>query len=218
MYIGGGVVDAAFNVKNGIKTLTKILLKGGIGTIEFSNSSDQFNNYDDLKSTMDQFKNDFNEVIIEIGTKEKDDYSVSYVPWEKALNSAIKSGADRIIIEGGGGDVGIYDEKSHLKLMLLVHLLKICSDSDYDYSKLIFETMRRKHQAVLMKIMGKDVSLGNIPLEDVDFINKGKNYFKGDTPQYLRLLNEYNEIMNQSRNGGLSLDFNKLLMLGYQEY
>ncbi|AZR74394.1 phosphosulfolactate synthase [Anoxybacter fermentans] len=116
-------------------------------------------------------------VLTEIGKKDKNEvFQVDEMV--KLLNKDLENGAYRVIVEGReSGTVGIYDSKGDADQNILEKLLYGAPSSEV----IIWEAPLKKQQVHLIKTLGNNVNLGNIPTSDILAVEALRNGLRGDT-------------------------------------
>jgi phosphosulfolactate synthase len=115
-------------------------------------------------------------VYAEVGEKDPDALLAPY-RWVELITDALSAGATQVVCEGrGSGDAGIYRRDGEPRTGLVD---EICHA--IDPAKLIFEAPHRAQQAWLIKAIGPDVNLGNIPPREVIPLETLRLGLRGDT-------------------------------------
>ena len=115
-------------------------------------------------------------VYAEVGEKDPDALLAPY-RWVELITDALSAGATQVVCEGrGSGDAGIYRRDGEPRTGLVD---EICHA--IDPAKLIFEAPHRAQQAWLIKAIGPDVNLGNIPPHEVIPLETLRLGLRGDT-------------------------------------
>lgn len=147
----------------------------GITTIEISDGSVEIPAVEKLR-LIESFANDFN-VVSEVGSK---DSSVVVAPmrWVKAIKDELNAGASQVILEGReSGTAGLYRTTGEMRTGLLEEVL----DAGIDPKVLVLEAPQKAHQVYLITLMGPNVNLGNIALDDVIACESLRRGVRGDT-------------------------------------
>lgn len=118
-------------------------------------------------------------VLTEVGKKDQEE-SLSLAGTGKILELDLLAGVDYIIIEGreSGKGIFIYDYEGSINLSLFTGILAIVEERQ---EKLIWEAPLKKQQVFLIKELGVNVNLGNIPPEEVMAVEALRRGLRGDT-------------------------------------
>ena len=102
-------------------------------------------------------------VYSEVGQKDPD-VVVTPAKWVRAIQAELAAGASKVILEGReSGTAGMYRTSGEIRMGLIDEIL----DAGIDPEKLIFEAPNKASQTWLIKHIGVDVNLANVPPEDV---------------------------------------------------
>jgi len=176
-YPGGTLFEIAF-IKNKFNEFLDEAHKLGFKAIEISDGSTNISKEDRAEVISKAKENGFL-VITEVGKKNPaEDHKLNTDSRIDIINSDLKAGADRVIIEAreGGKDLGIYDECGDVKEDELESLIK-----SVDMNKLIWEAPLKNQQVYLILKFGSNVSLGNIAPEEVTALESMRQGLRGDT-------------------------------------
>lgn len=133
----------------------------------------------DIPKAVKQAKKQGLNVVVEIGFKDqKRDDSLSIKDRMANIHSAVESGADHIILEareqGEGYSVFKEDKSKNRKLLdSILHYLPL--------KQVIFEAPNRKSQVFLIKEVGPNVNLGNIPFDEIPRVETFRRRLHADT-------------------------------------
>ena len=112
-------------------------------------------------SCVEQARSRFN-VVSEVGSKNPDKI-LAPSEWLDEINAFLAADCEYVILEGrDSATVGLYNSDGQVKEGLLADI-----SHQIDCSKLIFEAPVTKGQNYLIKMMGANVNLGNIKLENI---------------------------------------------------
>jgi phosphosulfolactate synthase len=101
-------------------------------------------------------------VFAEVGEKDPDALLAPY-RWVELITGALEAGAVQVICEGrASGDAGIYRRDGEPRTGLIDEIVHAI-----DPAKLVFEAPHRVQQAWLIRTLGADVNLGNVPPHEV---------------------------------------------------
>ncbi len=102
------------------------------------------------------------EVMAEVGSKDPTK-TVTPADWLEEIQGDVAAGASWIVAEGReSGTVGLYDEKGGVRQTLL-RVLKKSVNAD----RIIYEAPQRGQQSFMLRHLGPEVNLGNIPIDEV---------------------------------------------------
>lgn len=150
-----------------------------ISTIEIPDSVGNNKDPELIFDLVEKLSLEFDKVLIEIWSKEKDIFSMDYAVWEKSIIATVNAWADWIIIEWWMWDVWIYDDKYKIKTLLLWFILKKISDMWYD-KDIIIEANNPDSQEYIINLFWPWTKLWNICMDDtnLDNINSTRNSCK----------------------------------------
>ncbi len=116
-------------------------------------------------------------VLSEVGSKDADAI-VSPARWLKAINGEIEAGAAYVILEGReSGTAGMYRQSGEIRMGLIDEIIEAGVPKDL----LIFEAPKKAQQVWLLKHLGTDINLANIPPEEVIPLETLRLGLRGDT-------------------------------------
>ncbi len=116
----------------------------------------------------------------EVGSK---DSSVVVAParWVRAIKAELDAGASHVILEGReSGTSGMYRTTGEMRTGLIEEVL----DAQIPPNQLVFEAPQKAHQAYLIKLLGPDVNLANVGINDVIACESLRRGLRGDTIQH----------------------------------
>ncbi len=149
----------------------------GFNAIEVSDGTIEI----DMKTRADCIKRavdmDFM-VVSEVGKKDPDD-KVATSKLHEEIAADLKNGAFKVIVEAreAGKGVGIYDKDGKPKDEEVEAIIKGLDD----ITKLEWEAPIKNQQQFLILRFGTNVSLGNVPPEDILALEALRNGLRGDT-------------------------------------
>ena len=174
--LGGSLFEISYERKV-YNDLLKFIVNNGFKHIEIGSGFAV--DVKEVPHAVDLAKKQGLSVIVEIGFKDqKRDDSLTIKDRMYNIRSAIESGADQVILEareqGEGYSVFKEDKSKNRKLL----------SSILDYlplKKVIFEAPNRKTQVFLIKEVGPDVNLGNIPFDEIPRVETFRRRLHADT-------------------------------------
>lgn len=100
-----------------------------------------------------------------------------------------KSGAELVIVEAreSGVGVGLFDEQGACREQELQELLRILPNRD----RILWEAPLKEQQVALIKAVGSEVNLGNIPVQDVMALETMRRGLRSDTFELNRVFSDY---------------------------
>jgi phosphosulfolactate synthase len=102
-------------------------------------------------------------VVSEVGSKDAAAI-VSPARWVTAIKAELEAGASAVILEGReSGSAGMYRGSGEIRMGLIQEIM----DAGIEPSRLVFEAPQKHQQVWLIKDIGPDVNLGNIPISEV---------------------------------------------------
>ncbi|MFI5359899.1 MAG: phosphosulfolactate synthase [Halanaerobiales bacterium] len=118
-------------------------------------------------------------VLTEVGKKDEKE-SLSLAETGRILEADLQAGVDYIIIEGreSGKGIFIYEIDGSINLELFRGILAMVGERR---EKIIWEAPLKKQQVFLIRELGNNVSLGNIPPEEVMALEALRKGLRGDT-------------------------------------
>jgi phosphosulfolactate synthase len=116
-------------------------------------------------------------VVSEVGSKDAEAI-VSPARWVEAIKAELEAGAQNVILEGReSGSAGMYRGSGEIRMGLIQEIL----DAGIGPERLVFEAPQKHQQVWLIKAIGSDVNLGNIPLSDVLSVETLRLGLRADT-------------------------------------
>jgi phosphosulfolactate synthase len=156
----GGTLFEAYIVRNQFEDYLKVLEKFGMQHAEISDGSIEMPHEIKL-DYIDRLSN-YVTVFSEVGSKDVEKIIPPY-QWIDLMQSELQAGAWRVIAEAReAGNVGVYRSSGEVREGLVQEILtKIPED------KIIWEAPQKAQQTYFIKLVGANVSLGNIATNDV---------------------------------------------------
>ena len=123
-------------------------------------------------------------VVSEVGSKVVEEDSRLDAEYRiETTMSELEAGVWKVIFEAReSGTLGIFDSKGKTQFSLLEKLLE-----HVDSEQIIFEAPQKSQQADLIKLLGPNVNLGNIPPSEVIPLETLRRGFRGDTLRHFHL-------------------------------
>ncbi|MDA8344022.1 MAG: phosphosulfolactate synthase [Thermaerobacter sp.] len=121
-------------------------------------------------------------VLTEVGRKDPTE-RLSALQIHRTMLEDIAAGAERIIVEGreSGKGVGIYDEQGEIAEEELLKMVRAAGDTH----RLIWEAPLKSQQQELIRRFGSNVSLGNVPPEEILALEALRRGLRADTLRYV---------------------------------
>ena len=173
VYVGGTLFEA-FVIRNKFKDYIKYISDLGIDSAEVSDGSIEIDHEKKCEYIFKLSKEFM--VLSEVGSKEE---GVIIHPsrWIKMMENELKAGAFKVIAEAReSGNVGIYHKNGSAHTMLInriVNKIKI--------ENIIWETPQKSQQVYFLKLIGSNVNVGNISIDDVIPLETLRLGLRGDT-------------------------------------
>ncbi len=121
-------------------------------------------------------------VLTEVGRKDPSE-RLSALQVHRTMLEDIAAGAERIIVEGreSGKGVGIYDAQGEIAEEELLKMVRAAGD----IHRLIWEAPMKSQQQELIRRFGSNVSLGNVPPEEILALEALRRGLRADTLRYV---------------------------------
>lgn len=148
----------------------------GVTMVEVSNGSLPIPELEKVKM-IEYFSKHGYTVLSEVGSK---DVTVESPPdyWIQCIRDDLEAGAWKVIVEGrADASAGIYTYDGKIKDDLIEAFL----NSDIPLEKLIFEAPHKRQVAFFVGLLGANVNIGNIPLEEALNVETLRQGLRGDT-------------------------------------
>ena len=156
--LGGTAFEFAY-LNNKVDEFVDILNDLGLEMLEVSDGTVEISRKEKLKA-IEKLSKNF-KVLSEFGSKNPD-LLISPKHWIKGMNEELEAGAHTIIAEGReSGTAGIYRANQEIRTGLVEDIL-----SEVPREKILWEAPEKMHQSWFIKLLGPNVSLGNIPPSD----------------------------------------------------
>ncbi|MGA2466259.1 MAG: phosphosulfolactate synthase [Thermodesulfobacteriota bacterium] len=157
----------------------------GFNAIEFSDGTIEI----DMKTRADCIKRAVDMgflVVSEVGKKDPDE-KIATSKMHEEITADLSNGAFKVIVEAreAGKGVGIYDKDGKPKLDEVEAIIKGVED----ITQLEWEAPIKNQQQFLIQRFGPNVSLGNVPPEDILALEALRNGLRGDTLKQAFLAN-----------------------------
>lgn len=177
----GGTLFELMYLRGMVDEYRSHLLELGIDIVEISDGSITLSPAEKLR-LIESFAADFT-VASEVGSK---DSSVVVAParWVRAIKDELDAGAKHVILEGReSGTSGMYRTTGEMRTGLIEEVL----DAGIEPARLVFEAPQKAHQLYLIKLIGPNVNLGNIAVDDVIACESLRRGLRGDTLEHFHL-------------------------------
>ncbi|MCU7917506.1 MAG: phosphosulfolactate synthase [Candidatus Thiodiazotropha sp. (ex Epidulcina cf. delphinae)] len=170
----GGTLFEKFYSQNRYNEYLDYLQEYQIDWIEISTGTIDLN-LEQRLSCIEQAKPHFH-VISEVGSKDPDKV-LPPSEWISDTKALLAAGCEYVILEGrDSATVGIYTQNGNVREGLLADIT-----DQIDCSKIIFEAPEKKGQNYFIKLLGPDVNLGNIKLQDILTLECQRQGLRSDT-------------------------------------
>lgn len=157
--LGGTMFEYAF-VTDQLEAYRRWVAELGLKTVEISDGTIDMEPERKLEC-IGFFAADF-EVLSEVGSKDSTAI-VSPARWVAAIKAELQAGASAVILEGReAGNAGLYRASGEMRTGLVDEIL----ESGVAAQDLIFETPVKEHQVYLLQLLGANVNLANIAVDD----------------------------------------------------
>jgi len=156
----GGTLFEKFYSEGKLDAYMGFVEKLGVEWIEISNGTLP-TSHDEILAAVRKVSPHFN-VVAEVGSKDVD---VIMPPsqWLHDIRSFLDAGCRYVIMEGrDSASVGLYRQTGEVRTGLVADIL-----SNVDHKKLIFEAPTSQSQIYFIKLVGANVNLGNVSLQDI---------------------------------------------------
>ncbi len=156
----GGTLFEAFLVRGQIDDYSRVLDKYQMEYMEISDGSLTID-HEEKCELIRRFSKQLT-VISEVGSKDIQKIFAPY-KWIKLMNAELEAGAWKVIAEAReSGNVGIYRDSGEVRQGLVDEIL-----TQIPEDKIIWEAPQKAQQVWFIKLIGANVSLGNIAPNDV---------------------------------------------------
>lgn len=170
----GGTLFEKFYSQDCYHQYIDYLKKYEIDCIEISTGTIDLD-LDQRLTCVEQAKDEFT-IFSEVGSKDQKKV-MPPSEWVNEIKELLKAGSDYVILEGrDSASAGIYNPDGHLKEGLLAEIIK-----EIDVNKIIFEAPVPKAQIHFLNLLGTNVNLGNVKLQDVLLLESQRCALRSDT-------------------------------------
>jgi phosphosulfolactate synthase len=160
-----GAVDAFFDYASEV----------GFSCVEVSNGATSMPLPEKRNLIVQACKRGFN-VLAEVGSKDPAK-QVTADQWLDEMSGDLRAGATWLVAEGReSGTVGLYQDTGHVREALLLAL----AGSPFA-NRILYEAPQRAQQAMLLRLLGPEVNLGNIALDEVVTLETLRLGLRADT-------------------------------------
>jgi phosphosulfolactate synthase len=170
----GGTFFEAFVIRNMFDEYLKLATKYNLSVVEVSDGSMYMHHsrkLEYIKRLSERFK-----VLSEVGSKQKG-VEIPYEVWVEMMKAELKAGAWKVIAEAReSGTTGIYHSDGSADEDLIRLINKQINQSD-----VLWEAPAGKQQVWFIKLLGSNVNLGNIAVNDVIPLECLRLGLRGDT-------------------------------------
>lgn len=173
VYLGGTLFEA-YLIRNRMDDYYKLLDLFGIGMVEISDGSYEFDQ--EIKLEYIRKMSEKYTVISEVGSKKKD---VIYTPeeWVNMMHAELSAGSVKVIAEAReSGTTGIYNEDGSTNNALIDSIAE-----NIGLDNVLWEAPMKSQQAWFIKEFGANVNLGNIAPDEIISLEALRNGLRGDT-------------------------------------
>jgi phosphosulfolactate synthase len=128
-----------------------------------------------LMDMISLLEEDFN-VVAEVGKKRMDEIPEP-AHWMNEIDRLLKAGVRYVVLEGrNSADAGIYNPDASLRRELVSSITQ-----RIDSRRLIFEAPTAKSQIQLIRLLGPNVNLGNVLINDLMLLECQRQALRSDT-------------------------------------
>jgi len=173
VYLGGTLLEA-FIIRNQFEDYLRILDKFDLKHAEVSDGSIELEH--DEKCNYIKRLSESVTVLSEVGSKDAEKIIPPY-KWIQLMNKELEAGAWKVIGEAReGGNVGLFRSSGEVREGLVDEIL-----TQIPIEKIIWEAPQKSQQVWLIKLLGKNVNLGNIAPNEVIPLETIRLGLRGDT-------------------------------------
>lgn len=171
----GGTLFELFWLQGRVDDYVAYMKDMGVVAVEVSDGTIELDLSEKL-SIIERLTGDF-EVHSEVGSKDSATI-VSPVKWVRAIKAELEAGASYVILEGReSGTAGLYRPSGEIRMGLIDEILEAGIEPD----RLIFEAPNKVQQVWLIKQLGPNANLANIPLSEVIALETLRLGLRADT-------------------------------------
>ncbi len=157
--LGGTLTELAIGQRR-IEPLIAWIHELGIEHIEISDGAISIDRGHKLE-LIERMSREFT-VLSEVGSKDDTEIMAPYV-WVEQIQEELQAGAWKVILEAReSGTVGLYRHDGEPRMGLIDEIVHAVAPD-----RLVFEAPRKDQQVWLVRRLGANVNLGNIPPDDV---------------------------------------------------
>lgn len=179
--LGGTAFEIAY-LNNNVVEFVAMVKNLGLDMIEISDGTIEMSEIDKLHA-IETLSKDF-KILSEFGSKDPEKLTAPK-HWVSGMNRELEAGAHTIIAEGReSGTAGIYRPNKEIRSGLVEEIL-----SEVPREKILWEAPDKTHQSWFVKLLGPNVSLGNIAPTDTLALETLRLGLRSDT--LLHIHNEF---------------------------
>jgi phosphosulfolactate synthase len=172
--LGGTLFELAV-LQGRVEEYAAWLMELGISSVEVSDGTLSIPASEKL-ALIERLSSEFT-VYSEVGSKDAEAI-VAPARWLEAIRAELDAGVSHVILEGReSGTAGLYRQSGEIRMGLIQEIM----DAGVPAERLIFEAPRKAQQVWLIRHLGHDVNLGNIPLDEVIPLETLRLGLRGDT-------------------------------------
>lgn len=173
VYVGGTLFEA-FVIRNQFEQYLDYIADLGLNCAEVSDGSIDLDH--EKKCEYINILSKKYTVLSEVGSKEEG-VIIHPARWIKMMQNELNAGASKVIAEAReSGTVGIFHKNGSAHSILINRIVsKIKSEN------IIWETPQKSQQVYFLKLLGSNVNLGNIGVDDVIPLETLRLGLRGDT-------------------------------------
>jgi phosphosulfolactate synthase len=176
VYFGGTLLEW-FYAHNGLDDYMNLLNEYGVEYAEVSDGTLDIP-HDEKCRIISRFAKSCT-VFSEVGSKDAEKIIPPY-KWIQLMKEELDAGANMVIAEAReGGNVGIYRGSGEVREGLVEEIL-----TQIPYEKILWEAPNKGQQVFFIKLLGSDVNLGNIPVNEVIPLETLRVGLRGDTMKW----------------------------------
>ena len=170
----GGTLFEAFVARGDLDGYRSFASKHKLSHVEVSDGSLEMES--DIKlEYIRTLAKDFT-VLSEVGSK-KADIVYTLEEWAKMMSDELQAGSWKVIAEAReSGNIGIYNADGSANKALINGIIK-----EIDITKILWEAPHKAQQTMFIKLLGPNVSLGNIATNEVLSLETLRRGLRGDT-------------------------------------
>ena len=171
----GGTLFELCYLRNELDRYEAFASEFGFTVVEISNGTLEIDEKAKL-ALIERFAASYR-VVSEVGSKDAAAI-VSPARWVTAIKAELEAGASAVILEGReSGSAGMYRGSGEIRMGLIQEIL----DAGIEPSRLVFEAPQKHQQVWLIKAIGSEVNLGNVPISEVLSVETLRLGLRADT-------------------------------------